>query len=147
MNFVDNQIDMSTGTWRLRAKIDKPDPTLLPNMFLRVRVPLGKPYDTLFVPEKALGTDQGQRFLYVIDKENKAVYKQVACGLTCGPLREGMMAIISGLQPTERFVINGLQRIRAGQVVDPKEETPKTEAGKKEKQMAETPPQPKVAER
>jgi len=143
VNFVDNQIDMSTGTWRLRAKIDKPDPTLLPNMFLRVRVPLGKPYDTLFVPERALGTDQGQSFLYVIDKDNKAVYKQVACG----PLRDGMRAITSGLQPTERFVINGLQRIRAGQVVDPKEETPKNEAGKKEKQMAETPPQPKVAER
>jgi multidrug efflux system membrane fusion protein len=97
-----------------------------------------------------LGTDQGQSFLYVIDKDNKAVYKQVKCG----PLRDGMRAIIRDdlnpvdlLKPTDRFVINGLQRIRAGQVVDPKEETPKKETGKKEKQMAETPPQPKVAER
>jgi RND family efflux transporter MFP subunit len=167
VNFVDNQIDMSTGTWRLRAKIDKPDPTLLPNMFLRVRVPLGTPYHALLVPEKALGTDQGQNFLYVIDKDNKAVYKQVTCAIACGPLPEGMRAIlpskskpedksssqrISGsgnddLKPTDRFVINGLQRIRAGQKVDPKEEAPRTEAGKKEKQMAETPPQPKVAER
>jgi RND family efflux transporter MFP subunit len=164
VNFVDNQIDMSTGTWRLRAKIDKPDPCLLPNMFVRVRVPVGKPYDALFVPERALGTEQGERFLYVIDKDNKAVNKQV----TCGPLRDGMRAIApyskqnpGGLLPTERFVINGLQRIRAGQVVDPKEETPKNEAGKKEKRapapgmmtpllpvpVAEKPSQPKVAGR
>ena len=121
VNFVDNRIDMSTGTWRLRALIEKPDVCLLPNMFLRVRVPIGAPYDTLFVPERALGSDQGQKFLYVIDKDNKATYKQV----TCGPLRDGMAAILTGLNPTDRFVVNGLQRIRAGQVVNPKDERPR----------------------
>ncbi len=62
VNFVDNSIDSSTGTWRLRAVIEKPDTLLLPNMFLRVRVPIGKPYDALLVPERALGTDQGVTF-------------------------------------------------------------------------------------
>ena len=87
VNFVDNSIDSSTGTWRLRAVIEKPDALLLPNMFLRVRVPIGKPYDALLVPERALGSDQGQKYLYVLDKENKAVYKQVQCG--AAPRRQG----------------------------------------------------------
>ncbi len=124
VNFVDNTIDMSTGTWRLRAVIEKPDTLLLPNMFLRVRVPIGKPYDALLIPERALGFDQGQKYLYVLDKDNKAVYKQVQCGLQCGPLPDGRAAILAGLQADERFVIDGLQRIRPGDVVTPKEAKP-----------------------
>ena len=56
-------------------------------MILRVRVPIGAAYETLFVPERALGTDQGQKFLYVVDKDNKAVYKQVKCASRAAPRR------------------------------------------------------------
>jgi RND family efflux transporter MFP subunit len=136
VNFVDNQINMATGTWRLRALIEKPDPCLLPNMFLRVRVPIGQPYDTLFVPERALGSDQGQKFLYVINGQNKAEYRQIVCG----PLRDEMRAITSGLGPKDRVVVNGLQRIKGGQEVNPQEEKKnvdaKKEEVKKEKQVA-----------
>jgi RND family efflux transporter MFP subunit len=136
VNFVDNQINMATGTWRLRALIEQPDPCLLPNMFLRVRVPIGPPYDTLFVPERALGSDQGQKFLYVINGENKAEYRQIVYG----PLREDMRAIKSGVGPKDRVVVTGLQRIKGGQVVDPQEEKKKVEVKKedvrKEKQVA-----------
>ncbi len=132
----DNQINMATGTWRLRALIEKPDPSLLPNMFVRVRVPISQPYDTLFVPERALGSDQGQKFLYVINGENKAEYRQVVCG----PQRDEMLAINSGLGPKDRVVVNGLQRIKGGQLVNPQEEKKKVEAKKeevkKEKQVA-----------
>lgn len=121
INFVDNQIDSATGTLRLRAVVDNHStPILLPYMFLRVRVPTGKPRETLFVPERALGSDQGQKFLFVIDGEKKAIYRKV----TCGPLQHGMRAIRDGLAPTERFVVSGLQRVRAGDMVEPKEETP-----------------------
>jgi multidrug efflux system membrane fusion protein len=142
VNFVDNQINMSTGTWRLRALIEKPESCLLPNMFLRVQVPVGSPYNTLMVPEQALASDQGQQVLYVVDKDNKAVCTQVKCG----PLRGGMRAINEGLKAKDRFVVTGLQRIHAGMVVDPKEETPK-DTGKKGKLMAEKPAEKKVAER
>jgi RND family efflux transporter MFP subunit len=128
VNFVDNQINMATGTWRLRALIEKPDPSLLPNMFVRVRVPISQPYDTLFVPERALGSDQGQKFLYVINLEKKAEYRQVVCG----PQRDEMLAINSGLGPKDRVVVNGLQRIKGGQLVDPQEEKKKVEAKKEE---------------
>jgi RND family efflux transporter MFP subunit len=128
VNFEDNQLDAATGTWRLRALIEKPAAALLPNMFVRVRVPIGKAYETLLVPERALGTDQGQKYLYVIDDENKAIYTQV----TCGPLREGMRAILSGLKPKDRFVVNGLQRVRPGAAVDPRDEKAKKEEAKKE---------------
>ncbi len=139
VHFFDNQINMATGTWRLRALVENPDPRLLQNMFVRVRVPIGAPYDTLFVPERALGSDQGQKFLYVIDKDNKAVYKQV----NCGPLRGEMRAILSGLDAKDRVVINGLQRIhQAGEVVDPKEETPKKDVSKKEVAAAPAAPVP-----
>ena len=143
VNFVDNQINMSTGTWRLRALIEKPDSCLLPNMFLRVRVPIGKPYETLLVPELAIGSDQGQQFLYVVDNDKKAIYRQVKCG----PLREGMRAINAGLNLKERFVVSGLQRIQhAGQEVDPKEETPKDD-GKKKQEMTAGPTPAKIAEK
>lgn len=133
VHFFDNQINMPTGTWRLRALIERPDPALLANQFVRVRVPIGAAYDTLLVPERALGQDQGQEFLYVIDKDNKAVYKQVKCGPKVGEMR----AIRSGLDAKDRVVVNGLQRIhQAGEVVDPKEEKPAKEEGRKEKQVA-----------
>ena len=61
VNFVDNQIDMSTGTWRLRAVIEKPDTLLLPNMFLRVRVPIGKPYNALLVAGAGPGDRSGAK--------------------------------------------------------------------------------------
>ena len=141
---------MATGTWRLRALIEKPDPALLANQFVRVRVPIGAAYETLFVPERALGSDQGQKFLYLVDKDNKAVYKQVKVALSVGPLPAGMAAILkeSGLDAKDRVVVTGLQRIhQAGDTVDPKEEKPATEQPKKEKQLADRAAQPKVATR
>ena len=150
IHFFDNQINMATGTWRLRALIEKPDPALLANQFVRVRVPIGAAYETLFVPERALGSDQGQKFLYLVDKDNKAVYKQVKVALSVGPLPAGMAAILkeSGLDAKDRVVVTGLQRIhQAGDTVDPKEEKPATEQPKKEKQLADRAAQPKVATR
>jgi multidrug efflux pump subunit AcrA (membrane-fusion protein) len=99
-------------------------------------VPVGLPYDTLFVPERALGSDQGQKFIYVIKNDNKAEYRQVSCG----PQMDDMRAINSGVGPKDRVVVTGLQRVRGGQVVNAQEEKKKAHSkkdeAKKDKQVA-----------
>ncbi len=118
IDFIDNQVDTATGTLRLRGVLNNPKQFLLPGMFLRVRVPIGEAYDTLLVPEKALGSDQGQKFVYLVDDQKKVVYQRVVCG----PLRDGMRAIHDGIKPGDRVVVSGLQRIKSGDLVEPKEE-------------------------
>ena len=128
INFIDNQMDMATGTLRLRGILDNPRKFLLPGMFLRVRVPIGKAYDAVLIPEKALGSDQGQKFVYRVDDLEDNTHKAVYQRVVCGPLREGRRAILEGLKPGDRFVVSGLQRIKAGDLIEPKEEEKKVVA-------------------
>jgi len=121
LNFEDNRVDASTGTLRVRAEFDNRDQLLSPGLFVRVRVPIGEPYQALLVPESALGTDQGQRFLYVVDAENQVSYRRV----DVGRLHSGLRVIYEGLAPDERVVTVGLQRVMPGIKVEPKlSETP-----------------------
>src|SRR6185312_16308154 len=70
IDFSENRVDPGTGTLRARAKIDNPKPYLLsPGLFVRVRLPVGDPHRSLLVTEKALGSEQGERYLYVISKK------------------------------------------------------------------------------
>ena len=80
VNYFDNQLDPSTGTLQARGVFDNADRMLSPGMFVRVRLPIGQPYRALLLSEQALGTDQGQKFVYVIDEQNKAQYRRVAGG-------------------------------------------------------------------
>ena len=66
MDFVDNQVDKSTGTLRLRGVLDNPQGLLSAGMFARIRVPMGNPHEAILVPEEALGSDQGSKFVYVV---------------------------------------------------------------------------------
>ena len=116
INFLDNQIDPSTGTLRVRAVIANPKELLSPGLFLRLRLPVGNPHRAVLVREEALGTDQGQRFVYVIDDKDEVVYRRVKVGLLTG----GRRVIDEGLQPSERVVVTGLQRVRPGIKVAPK---------------------------
>ena len=70
INFIDNQVDMPTGTLRLRGLFPNPDRILSPGMFVRIQVPVGDPQPSLLVSEKALGSDQGKKFLYVVDDKD-----------------------------------------------------------------------------
>jgi multidrug efflux pump subunit AcrA (membrane-fusion protein) len=79
-------------------------------MFARLRVPIGAPHPATLVPESALGTDQGQKFLYLLDKEDKVVYRQVKVG----PLHDNLRVITQGLSAYDRVIVNGLQRVRPG---------------------------------
>lgn len=125
LNFEDNRVDPSTGTLRVRAVFDNKDRLLSPGLFVRVRVPIGEPYRALLVPEAALGTDQGQRFLYVVDDSGTVSYRKVEVG----SLHSGLRVVTSGLSPNEKVVVVGLQRVMPGIKVDAKVlETPKFQA-------------------
>lgn len=116
LNFEDNRVDPSTGTLRVRGVFENKDRLLSPGLFVRVRVPIGEPYRALLVPESALGTDQGQRFLYVVDDEGTVSYRRVEVG----SLHAGLRVVTDGLSPQDRVVVIGLQRVQPGIKVDAK---------------------------
>ena len=116
LDFEDNRIDPSTGTLRVRAVFSNTDRLLSPGLFVRIRIPVGDPYRALLVPEGALGTDQGQRFVYVVNEQNEVAYRRV----TVGKLHEGLRVISAGLEPNERVVVTGLQRVIPGGKVEAK---------------------------
>ncbi len=112
---VDNRLDTSSGTIRVRAVFDNPDGRLLPGLYARVRLGSSAPREALLIDERAIGTDQDKRFVLVVDAANRAAYREVALGAAHGPLR----VVEAGLQAGERIVVNGLQRTRPGQTVAP----------------------------
>jgi RND family efflux transporter MFP subunit len=116
INFVDNRLDPSTGTLRLRGKFDNPTGFLAPGMFVRIRVPIGQAHPAILATERAIGSDQGQKFLYVLTLKNEVVYREVQIGA----FENGLRVIESGLAAGERFIVNGLQRVKPGDIVRPK---------------------------
>ena len=116
INFEDNRLDPNTGTLRVRGVFDNHDRLLTPGLFVRVRLPIGRPYQALLVPEQAVGTDQGQKFVYVVDNKDEVSYRRVKVG----KLHEGLRAITEGVFPGERVVVSGVQRVRPGIKVEAK---------------------------
>ena len=121
LDFVNNQLDQATATLLLRAVFPNPRPAngprvFAPNMFVRVRVPTSPPYQALLVNAEAVGTDQDLKYLYVVDKDNKVVRHAVKLG----SLQDGLQVIAEGLEPGERVIVNGLQRVQPGATVNPK---------------------------
>jgi RND family efflux transporter MFP subunit len=116
VNFMDNRVDPGTGTMRLRATIENPDGMLTPGLFVRCHLPLGEPHRMILVTEQALGSDQGQKYVYVVNEKNEAIYRPVKVGRLYGGLR----VIESGLATTDKVIVIGLQRVQPGIKVDPK---------------------------
>jgi RND family efflux transporter MFP subunit len=116
IDFVANQVKSSTGSVTVRGRFSNKDQLLRPGLFVRIRVPLGDPHPALLVSDSALGTNQGQKFLFVLDAKNRVGYRPVTVGALHGGLRE----VVDGLKPGERVVINGLLRVRPGVAVEPK---------------------------
>jgi len=119
LDFVSNTLDPQTGTMSVRGVFANPyqrpgpPPRLTPGLFVRVRVRVGPAHRALLVNEKALGTDQGQKFVYVVEEGNKVGYRRVKLG----QVFDGLQAIEEGLTPQDRVVVNGLQRVRPGMEV------------------------------
>ena len=80
IDFIDNKLDPGTGTLRLRGVFDNSKQILYPGLFVRLRIQIGNPHPAILVAERALGTDQGQKFLYLVNDKNKVVYKSVKVG-------------------------------------------------------------------
>src|SRR5262249_45055363 len=116
IDFVDNQVNAKTGTLRVRAVFPNKDETLTTGFFARVRMPIGQPHEALLVSDRALDNDQGQKVLYVVNDKNEVVSRPVRVGA----LHDGLRVIEDGLNPGERLIVNGLQQVRPGAVVEPK---------------------------
>ncbi|MES2353431.1 MAG: efflux RND transporter periplasmic adaptor subunit [Pseudomonadota bacterium] len=112
---VDNRLDASSGTIRIRAVFDNPDGQLVPGLYARIRLGGGAPHDALLIDEKAIGTDQDKRFVLVVNPDNHTAYREVRLGAN----QNGMRVVVSGLKAGERIVVNGLQRTRPGDMVNP----------------------------
>lgn len=115
VNFVDNQVNPKTGTLRLRAVFPNSDEFLTPGLFARVRIPIGSPHEAMLVTDRAIDTDQGQKIVYIVDKDNKVDSRPV----TVGSVHDGLRVIEAGIEATDRVIVNGLQRVRPGVTVDP----------------------------
>lgn len=113
---IDNRLDTSSGTIRLRAVFDNADGALVPGLYARIRLGGGAPSAKVLVDEKAIGTDQDKRFVVVVDEHNKTAYREVHLGSG----EDGWRVVETGLKAGERIVVNGLQRIRPGDLVTPK---------------------------
>jgi multidrug efflux pump subunit AcrA (membrane-fusion protein) len=167
VDFTDNRVDINTGSLRFRATVRNEKGILTPGLFVRVRLPIGDPHETLFVREEALASDQGRKIVYTVEwgdlpdeggpavaakasekeakdhgakdhetkdsganehegKKSEKVQKEKKKGwivavkpLTIGALRDGFRAVESGLSPTDKVIVTGLQKIRPGREVDP----------------------------
>jgi membrane fusion protein, multidrug efflux system len=117
LDFVDNRVNPTTGTLRVRGVFANPEPDLVlqPGYFARVRVPGSGKYPALLVPDQSLGTDQGQKFVYTVSDQDAIEYKLVKLG----PAFEGLRVVREGLQSNEWVVVNGLMSIRPGSKVKP----------------------------
>src|SRR6267154_2329562 len=116
MDFVDNRIDPNTGTLRARGVFPNPDHSLSPGFFARLRIPGSGKYPALLIPDRALGSDQAQKFVYVINAEKKVEFRPVKIG----SLVDGLRVVKEGLKPGEQIIVEGLMRVRPGILVEPK---------------------------
>ncbi len=113
----DNRLDPNTGSILLPAVFPNRHGRVMPGLFARIRVPLSERHPALLVEERAIGTDQGQKFVLTVTPTNTVDYRSVKLG----PLMDGKRVVRSGLEGKEKVVVNGLQRIRPGMPVVPEE--------------------------
>jgi RND family efflux transporter MFP subunit len=119
LDYVAPAIDRATGTLAVRAILQNESGVLVPGNFVRVRVGAADEHDSLLVPDAALGSDQGGRYLLVVGKDDMVEQRKVTIGPRVGELR----VIDSGLEPGDRVVIAGVLRAIPGQKVDPQLQT------------------------
>ena len=113
--FIDRAVDTKTGTLRVRAEFANAEKLLRPGMFGRIKIDLGVRPDSILLPERAVAELQGKNFVWVIGPDNKATQRSVTVGDAVG----GTMLILEGLKTGDRVVVEGLQKVREGAVVQP----------------------------
>jgi multidrug efflux system membrane fusion protein len=113
LDFVDNQIDPTHGTIRARAVLDNADGAFTPGLFARMKLVSAKRFRAALVDDRAIGTDLGRKFVFVVDAQNVVSYRPVETGRSL----EGLRVIKSGLESGDVVIVNGLQRVRPGATV------------------------------
>jgi membrane fusion protein, multidrug efflux system len=113
LNFLDNQVDRKTGTIRARAVFANPQGIFTPGLFVRIRLVGRDTRDAVLIDDRAVGTDLGKKFVFVLKADNTVDYRSV----TLGPEVDGLRIVNDGLEPNEVIVVNGLQRVRPGALV------------------------------
>lgn len=135
IDYVGNQLDPNTGTIQVRAAFPNEDESLAAGLFVRIRAPVSAPHRALLVNDRAVGTNQGQKFILVINEKDVVEYRPVDVGQVHEGLREVMPTYaipapgpegtevtkrVEVLKPTDRVIVDGLQRVRPGDKVQPK---------------------------
>jgi len=115
LDYISPREDAATGTLSLRGVFANPDELLSPGFFARMRIRASAPYPAILVPDRAIGTDQAQRFVWVVNQENQVEYRKVVLGAHIGQSR----VITEGLKPGEWAVIEGVQKLKPGVKVNP----------------------------
>ena len=128
----DNRLNTSSGTIRVRGIFDNKDGMLVPGLFARVQIGGATEADAILITDKAIGTDQNKKFVYVVGDDNKVAYREIALGQSSD---DGLRIVASGLKTDDKIVVSGLQRIMMpGQAVTPEVvpmDKPEAEAGNK----------------
>ena len=115
----DNRLSPDTASITVRAVFPNPDGRLTPGLFARVRIPLSAHHTALLVPEKAIGTDQGQKYVLTVDEGSTTQYRRV----TLGDAVEGKRVVKEGLKPSDEIIVDGQARVRPGMKVAPQKES------------------------
>lgn len=111
----DNKIDPKTGTIRVRAYFDNEDQSLLPGMFVNVRLGSSSNEAKMLVSERAIGTDQDRKFVYVVGTDNKVAYREISPGQSIN----GQRVVLNGLKPGEKVITEGIMKVRPDMIVTP----------------------------
>jgi RND family efflux transporter MFP subunit len=114
IDFAASEVNKSTGTARIRAVFPNEDRALASGLFVRVKIPISKPYEALLIPERALATDQSVKFVYVVGADGTATRRNVELGTARGDMR----IVTAGLAAGDRVIVKGLQRVRPLQKVE-----------------------------
>lgn len=135
LDYVDNRVDPQTGTIQIRGRFANPEGRLIPGLFARVRIPIGRLDKAVLVPEVALGSDQGGRYVLVVNDQGEVEHRRVKLG----PLEDDLRVVLEGVKLGDKVIVKGLQRVRPGMKVnaqtaeEAKAQAAKQQPAKKEK--------------
>jgi RND family efflux transporter MFP subunit len=129
LDFADNRVNPSTGTIQVRGVLPNARGLLDAGMRARVRIPVGDPHKVVMITERAVGTDQGRKFVYVVIEQKVAerrddvrpVFVAERRDVELGRVSDGLQIVLKGLKPEDRVIVNGIQRVRDGAKVEPKD--------------------------
>ena len=136
IDFVDNQVDVNTGTQQIRCVFPNPTTIMTPGLFAVTRIPASDRYQALLIPDAAVNTDQDERYLLIVGANNVVQQRPVKLGALFGTLR----SITDGLKPGERVIVSGIQSAQSGAKVIPHEVAVPTDSLDAMDRIAAAPP-------